>query len=249
MRHTIANDLDDEGNSRARKRARYDMELDFSTQSTQETNSEIEDLRPGPADATQDHGQKADPPHQLTQSEEAARIKRNEIRQAHRYLQEHADPGLFQVNRLPFNWPTETEDRFDPAREEGREEDTIIPEQPCLNPSAAGRPFRSETTTSTKIVDLTGDGTASPLLGTQQADSQHTDVLNLSVSESAFDSQEHGSAVDGLQDHERGQDSLSRSRSSRIAAYLAAREGTFAAWREVSLVSAGDNHAEEEIEL
>lgn len=36
---------------------------------------------------------------------------------------------------------------------------------------------------------------------------------------------------------------------TRFQAYRAALHGTFDAWNEISLVSAGDNHAEEEIEL
>ncbi|KAJ5142698.1 uncharacterized protein N7515_001485 [Penicillium bovifimosum] len=249
MRQTVANDVDDEGNLRPRKRVRYDVELDPSTQSTQETNSDIEDLIPGPADATQDQGPKEDPPHPLNQAQEAARVRRNEIRRAHHYLQEHADPELFRVNSLPSNWPTEAEDRFDRASEDGKEEVTVLPERSAQDPAAAERPLDPENTTLAKTIDLTDDEITSPSTIMQQADSQQTDVFNLSVSESAFDSQELGFVVDELRDPERGPDSLRRSRQARVAAYLAAREGTYSAWREVSLVSAGDNHAEEEIEL
>ncbi|KAJ5543451.1 hypothetical protein N7461_009454 [Penicillium sp. DV-2018c] len=243
MRQTIAND-DDEG--RARKRARYDDVGLPSTQSTQETNSDIEDLGPGSADATQDHDRKEDP-HPLSESQEAARAKRNEMRRAHHYLQEHADPGLFQVNSLPSNWPTEAEDRFNLVNEEGKEEVTVLRERSAPDIPPAEHPSDSGNITLTKIIDLTGDAVASP--PRTIADSQDTDVLSLSVSGSAFDSQGHGFVAVELQNPERGQDSLSRSRQARIAAYLAAREGTYSAWREVSLVSAGDNHAEEEIEL
>jgi DNA cross-link repair 1C protein len=41
----------------------------------------------------------------------------------------------------------------------------------------------------------------------------------------------------------------SEARSNRLRAYQAARAGTFDAWNEISIVSAGDNHAEEEVEL
>ncbi|OQE02551.1 hypothetical protein PENSOL_c002G08250 [Penicillium solitum] len=247
MRQTVANDVDDEGDLRARKRARYDMDL--STQSTQETSSGIEDFSLGTADASHHHDQKQDSVHHLSQSEEAARAKRNEIRQAHRYLQEHAEPGLFQVNPLPSTWPTEKEDRFDPATDEGsEEEDTFTPDQPDLKPSATGLRLRSEPSTSARIIDLTGDGTTSPRPITQQTDSQHTDVLSLSISESAFDSPDQNSVENGLPDSVRREEAQTRSRRARIAAYLAAREGTFTAWTDVSLVSA-DNHGEEEIEL
>jgi hypothetical protein len=245
MRQTISDDADDEGDLRARKRARYDMDL--STQSTQETSSGIEEFSLVAADASHHHDQKQDTLHYLNQSEEAARVKRNEIRQAHRYLQERAEPGLFQVNPLPSTWPTEKEDRFDLASGEGSEEgDTLIP-QPDLEPSATGLRLTSEPTTSARIIDLTGDGGTSPR-PIQQTDSQHTGVLSLSISESAFDSPDQNSVENGLADPARRDETVNRSRRARVAAYLAAREGTFSAWTDVSLVSA-DNHGEEEIEL
>jgi hypothetical protein len=149
MQQTLANDIDDEGDLRARKRARYDMSL--STQSTQETSNDIEDFSLGTADASQHHDQKQYSLHNLSQSEEAARVKRNEIRLAHRYLQEHAEPRLFQVNPLPSTWPTEKEDKFDLASGEGsEEEDTLTPDQPDLEPSATGLRLRSEPSTSTR---------------------------------------------------------------------------------------------------
>jgi hypothetical protein len=247
MRQTVADDADDEGDLRARKRARYDM--DVSTQSTQETSSGIEEFSFGAANASQHHDQEHGSLHYLSQSEEAARAKRNEIRQAHRYLQEHAESGLFQVNPLPSTWPTEKEDRFNPASGEGSEEgDTHIPDQPNLEPSATGlRLGRPEPSTSTRITDLTGDGATSPC-PIQQTDSQHTDVLSLSISESAFDSPDQNSVENGLPDPARREGTVNRSRRARVAAYLAAREGTFSAWTDVSLVSA-NNHGEEEIEL
>jgi hypothetical protein len=45
------------------------------------------------------------------------------------------------------------------------------------------------------------------------------------------------------------QDTGSEAYYNRVRAYRAALNGTFDAWNEISLVSAGDNHAEEEVEL
>jgi hypothetical protein len=45
------------------------------------------------------------------------------------------------------------------------------------------------------------------------------------------------------------QETGSEAYQNRIRAYRAALNGTFDAWNEISLVSAGDNHAEEEVEL
>ena len=245
MRQAVADDPDDEGKLRARKRARYDVDL--STQSTQETSSGIEEFSLSAADTSHHRDQKQDS-HYLNESEEAARVKRNEIRQAHRYLQEHVEPALFQVNALPSTWPTEKEDRFDQASGEGSEEgDTLISGQSDLELSVTGIRPRSEPSTSTRVIDLTGDGATSPR-PVQLTDSQHTDILSLSISESAFDSPDQNSVDNGLPDPAQREETVNRSRRARVAAYLAAREGTFSAWTDVSIVSA-DNHGEEEIEL
>lgn len=45
------------------------------------------------------------------------------------------------------------------------------------------------------------------------------------------------------------QEAGSEAYQNRVRAYRAAMTGTFDAWNEISLVSAGDNHAEEEVEL
>ena len=45
------------------------------------------------------------------------------------------------------------------------------------------------------------------------------------------------------------QDTGGEAYQNRVRAYRAALNGTFDAWNEISLVSAGDNHAEEEVEL
>ncbi|KAL1988028.1 hypothetical protein VTN96DRAFT_1552 [Rasamsonia emersonii] len=50
-------------------------------------------------------------------------------------------------------------------------------------------------------------------------------------------------------DHNKSPTSSSSSLKNRLRAYHAAREGTFDAWSEVALVSAGNNHTEEEVEL
>lgn len=45
------------------------------------------------------------------------------------------------------------------------------------------------------------------------------------------------------------QETGSEAYHNRVRAYRAAMTGTFDAWNEISLVSAGDNHAEKEVEL
>lgn len=50
-------------------------------------------------------------------------------------------------------------------------------------------------------------------------------------------------------DHNKSPTSSCSSLKNRLRAYHAARAGTFDAWSEVALVSAGNNHTEEEVEL
>ncbi|OJD15301.1 hypothetical protein ACJ73_08991, partial [Blastomyces percursus] len=74
-----------------------------------------------------------------------------------------------------------------------------------------------------------------------QADNPSYDETTLLISLSAFDPQQTTTA-DSSTPSER--------RKRRIAAYYAAREGTYEAWSSIySLVSAGNNHTEEEVEL
>jgi DNA cross-link repair 1C protein len=66
-----------------------------------------------------------------------------------------------------------------------------------------------------------------------------------SIPESVFQSQdtENEARVDGLPS------AGAQSYSNRRRAYRAARTGTFDAWNEIAIVSAGNNHTEEEVEL
>ncbi|CAG8240533.1 unnamed protein product [Penicillium salamii] len=232
---------DEESESRPIKRARYDTEV--STQSSQETSSGLDYIEIHPADPTP-QAEEQPLPRQFGTSEDAAREKRNEIRRAHRYLHEHAQPGLLQLDPLPTTWPTADEDNFNiNVANEGGEDDeddeaTPVPEQHPRH-SATSSPV-SKTNNPTRIYST--DGAMSPYPSNGQTDSQLTDTLTVSISESAFDS------PDQMGDSPRNRESVARARRARMDAYLAARRDTFSAWTDVSLVSA-DNHAEEEIEL
>ncbi|KAJ5326577.1 DNA repair metallo-beta-lactamase [Penicillium brevicompactum] len=240
MRQTV----EDQGSdSRPTKRARYDTQA--STQSSQETSINLSYIDTGAID--RNHQNRIEDQEHRPGRSEAARNKRNEIRRAHHYLHEHADPALFEVGPLPESWPPATEDNFDVAHDgnEGNEDDeaTPVPEQQDSKASAISFVPESIPDTPTKPTDTT-DGNMSPYPINPPADSQQTDLLTVSISESAFDSP--GRIID--ESHPDQELSLARSRSARMAAYLAARQDTYSAWTDVSLVSA-DNHAEEEIEL
>lgn len=242
-----------ENDPRARKRTRYDPEL--STQSTEGSNNPVMGNEPSTGSRDQTQTQTAAPfcdPIQETINKpldfplsnlETAEAKRNEIRQARRYLQEYADPEMFQIGALPSSWGTEG-DEFEPGQKKKHASE------------AEEKPTTTDTAEFWEVlkIDPGGDEATDGQMESQQADSQHT---ALSISESAFASplpveeQSVGLSEDNEPDSETTP-THHRSRThthARIAAYLAARADTYSAWTDVSLVSAGDNHTEEEIEL
>lgn len=259
----------------AGKRARYDE--DFSTQSTDTSNVEAYDAILGETgcDEFQHIMQQVnEPPGQLAGTQQPsslqafsplpaqelvppasqipdvphttdrAHAKRNEVRRAHRYLQEHAEPGLLEIGPLPSSWPPEEE--HDP-------ESRPSPE--------AGAGTSAQQISSTKQGFLVlGDGACSPQprLSQPGQDSQHTDTLTISISESALAPESfasHGetdaqdSEHDEMKTKRAAKDRLMARMRARTAAYLAAQESSYSAWANVSLVSAGDNHTEREEEL
>lgn len=213
-------------------------------------------------------------------SPDTARSKRNKVRQARLYLEEHAERELFYIGTLPSSWPAEAEDRS--LSQQKEETHTAEPGkgqniEVQSSTSSAGDPrshievHLSSNDNRPKIRSISANPNSNnretqPENATQ-TDSQYTDTLSvsLSISESALASQplplEPGSSSpreepardDELRDttstHSTAH-SHKRSRTrARAAAYLAARKDSYSAWADVSLVSAGDNHTEEEIEL
>lgn len=184
------------------------------------------------------------------------KAKRDEVQRAHRYLQEHTDPDLVQLKPLPSSWSNE-------------EDVNPIQKDPAKAP-AIQRTTHTPSTTQPLLTqehkhghDIPSDE-SSPPQPTHQQESQQTDTLTLSISESALAASPPPQDVN--ENEERNQQgpetgsepgeeersvrdrTLARTRA-RVAAYLAAREGSYSAWADVALVSAGDNHAEEEMEL
>lgn len=276
MRETLENTH--YADHQARKRARYDQEL--STQSTD--NSNIETFDASLSDTGRDEFQYAmqqsnEPPGQLAGTQQPsslqaffplpaqesvqpanqvpdvprttdrAHAKRNEVQKAHRYLQEHAEPGLLEIGPLPSSWPPEEE------------------QDPESRPSPeAGTGASEQHISSTKQGFLaTEDGVCSPQLhpsqlASQPRDSQHTDSLTLSISESAlvpdsFDSHcetdHRDSEQEEIKTKRAAKGRLMARMRARTAAYLAAQENSYSAWADVSPVSAGFNHTEQEEEL
>jgi hypothetical protein len=222
---------DDEGDQRSKKRARF--EADISTESSQ--SSDLVEVHA-------DTGNTAHKAHsaldgiieqsshtscttatatsQVPPDNDLELSKRAEIQKAHLYLQEHADPSVLEIGPLPSSWP---------------EVSTTKTPTPNLFPNPREPSFASM-----------GDSASSPRRpepsNSQVEDSQHTDLLSLSISESDLNASPQSEYKQGRE----GTTDRNARRQARVAAYLAAREDS---WAEISLVSAGDNHAEEELEL
>lgn len=259
--YELLGDSEDEENQHPRKRARYDEHL--STQSTQPSSlaeeghasrtldgqtsgasgqacqpsfgQSVQLSHPQSSSLRRVQQQEVNSVHQTSGIIDQTKAKRNEVRKAHQYLQVHVDPELIQIGALP-TWPEEKESTQTP------EESTRAPLQRDQNPIQEHEPHNP------------GNNTPSPNpQRTQQEDSQNTYISSLSISESALaispppldeqsPAQDHGATEEGssARDRDTGR------RRARIAAYLAAREDS---WVDVSLTSAGNNHAEEEMEL
>ncbi|KAJ6102017.1 DNA repair metallo-beta-lactamase [Penicillium sp. IBT 16267x] len=245
MRETLDLQYDEEHH--ARKRARYE---EVSTQSTESSIDEELPL---------DTNGNLQPESSITCTvPDRVQAKNEEIRRAHRYLLEHADPELLQIGPLPSSVLTnEGENSFDSIS--NSEPEVTISHQPTYTES-------------------NNDGANSPLPDNQSPsqlhESQQTDTFTLPISESALapsssidaetallaedSSSDRGEPTSksgsgsgsgsGLRANAGRQRIMSRLRT-RISAYLAAQEGSYSAWEDHSLVSAGSNHTEEETEL
>lgn len=202
-------------------------------------------------------------PSNTTESE---RTKRNEIRRAWYFLRSNLSDANTHLAPLSFSWPTEEEDGlFDDLlrpRNENKHADEDVDENgnsegdgdgdseiqslpPTESPSPSPSPSPSHNS---------GPGADDPQSQSQSQTQPESQLTNtLSISDSAF-----GSSFSSSQQYEQQQEealppprrpSSSISRNNRKAAYLAARTGTFDAWNVMSLVSAVNNHTEEEMEL
>lgn len=173
------------------------------------------------------------------------KTKRDEIRKAHRYLQEHADPRLIHIGPLP-PWPAEKE----PSQTSGQS--TRAPTHQSSN----------GTTQDFNPNNSKDEPPTPPIHPPENQDSQLTDTTSLSIPESALlisspprdecithptsdqnHEHEHEHNANGTQSM---RNRITARTHARIAAYLAAREDS---WVDVSLISAGNNHSEEEMEL
>lgn len=172
---------------------------------------------------------------------ETERAKRNEIRCAWSFLHRNM-PKTAQLGPLPSSWPTMEEDGFQGEDRNANSDGNNINTETRL-PLSSPYPSPPHNTDTVEV-----DSTHQHQLESQQTNS-------LSIPESAFasfSSQDHDHAPEPEQGQEQDGPEKTRSKSrrrNRKEAYLAAQADSYEAWSFVSLVSAGNNHTEPEIEL
>lgn len=206
---------------------------------------------PRPATTTVTHI--SEPLTAINHSTGMERAKRNKIRHARNFLQSNLPHGMVShLGPLPSSWPTEQLDGFNqlPSNDENGNRSG--------NETKDGDENCDEELNS---LPLTTSDSPSPPNSPSHNPGHHipeSQLTNpLSVSDSAFapsfssqdqdQNQAHSFGGDGCNDDDHHREAASS--RNRKAAYLAARADSFDAWGFVSLVSAGNNHTEEEIEL
>jgi hypothetical protein len=188
------------------------------------------------------------PRHQLDTTNQV-KAKRDEVRKAHRYLQEHCDLEKLQLGHFPSSWSEEE----DIANNEGNTQ-----KSPRLTPPA---PSNKNPESLQHPSNVDEDWAESPqphdIHPTTNTDSQHTDTLSISISESllapsATENEEPSSEDPNEAREQRAQvvrDRMKARTRVRVDAFLAAMRDTYESWADMAMVSAGDNHTEEEMEL
>lgn len=240
MRETLDLQCDEEHH--ARKRARYEVASTQSTRSSED--EEDEELPSGMAGNHQPESST------LCTIPDRIQAKNEEIRRAHRYLLEHADPKVLQIGPLPPSVQTDREENsFNTVNDS--EPEATTPRQPTytsFNNDGANSPRPDNQSPSQLQESQQTDSFTLPISESALAPSSPIDAETALLAEDSFPIRGEPTSESGLGASAGRQRIMSRLRS-RISAYLAAQEGSYSAWEDHSLVSAGSNHAEEEPEL
>ncbi|OOF97246.1 hypothetical protein ASPCADRAFT_46026 [Aspergillus carbonarius ITEM 5010] len=193
---------------------------------------------------------------------ETAKTRRDEIRRAWHILN-NADPSersLYELGSLPSSWTTTDEEEIGST--------SYLPKRPPETNDKGIPVTRTTPSITNPEPQTTTDDRLSNSDPRLQQNSQLSQSLSLDSSE--FESQEYGTSsdyhyqedsdeekvttipkYDGSDDCLRQRQDTKRPISTQIRrdAYLAARADSFDAWASISLMSTGNNHTEEEIEL
>lgn len=261
--HQALNELDEACPSR--KRPRYEGEtLSQSTQSsdTEETpsNTDHHQHSRGAADNIRDQAgltassqmeyalaaESQDPTHWSDHDAEQLKSKRHEVRKARQYLKNECNPELLNVGDIPFSWSSHNDDEEDMLHNQRDIQDSPDPKTQDSSPGLIA--FCDE---GVRYPGAINSNTVS-----DPPDSQQSDAISNSISESLlapsdleYEENSHERPEQGDKEDENPHERVKSRIRARMAAFRAAEEGSYDAWADISLVSAGDNHAEKEMEL
>ncbi|CAI7632985.1 unnamed protein product [Penicillium pancosmium] len=256
---TRSSSVDDEVQSNT---ANPNPEENLKVQSTAQTTPDQGDPAPSSQKQQEDIRSQLSPPQLASSLQEQitlpmdqldttdqVKAKRDEVRKAHHYLQEHCDLEKLQLGHVPSSWSEEE----DIANNEGN---TQKPPQPTPPAPSSTKPESLQHPSN-----LEEDVAESPQQHdnhpTTNTDSQYTDTLSISISESllapsATENEEPSSEGPNEAREQRAQivrDRMKVRTRVRVNAFLAAMRDTYESWADMAMVSAGDNHTEEEMEL
>ena len=261
--HQALNELDEACPSR--NRPRYGGEtLSQSTQSsdTEETpsNTDHRQQARSAADNTRDQAgctvssqmeyslaaESRDPAHWSNHDAEQLKSKRHEVRKALQYLKNECNPELLHVGDIPSSWSSHNGDEEDMLHNLRDIQDSPDPKTQDSSPGLIA--FGDEGVRYPGAID---SNTVS-----DPPDSQQSDAISKTISESLlapldleYEETSHERPEQGDSEDENIHERVKSRIRARMAAFRAAEEGSYDAWADISLVSAGDNHAEKEVEL
>ncbi|KAJ5278817.1 hypothetical protein N7478_004189 [Penicillium angulare] len=240
----------------ARKRVRYnnhdgngnengnenDIDDDLATQSSQRSSM------PEEPTLNTNRTPLAQYPVATTISDRAA-TRHSEIQKAHRYLHEIADSDLLQIGPLPSSFPTEKVNASFVSNTTSNghtDQDTTTSQDLPLIPTDTNEQQQSQSPLNeSQITDtLTLSITKSTLAPSSPVDADAALMASDSDSDSSPEISPNGTQGSKIRRSAGRRRVMARLRG-RVSAYLAASDGSYSAWEEHSLVSAGDNHAEE----
>lgn len=165
---------------------------------------------------------------------ENKRARYTVMRDARRQLQAMGSGVHFSIGSLPRDANEVLEDysesSYQTTRSHSISQEYIYEDQDEQAPTAD----------SGRIVDQHTGTDLTPV-----AESESESKSQQTISDLAVGSQETESGEQGTHHLSRHDEAY----QNRLRAYQAARTGTFDAWNDISIVSAGNNHAEEEAEL
>lgn len=185
---------------------------------------------------------------------EAEKAKRRSIHEAWKFLKSHEDASAFHIGALPASWSTEAETHSSSQHPKPERE---LEHEPSNNNSfnSNSNPSKSQLTNSPSILDSAFSSQELTEIPTYENDfistfnDSHANDANNDTTNNLYSPYSFSPSFQPPSPRHNSHPTRSSSSRLRREAYLAAKEDSYEAWSSVALLSAGNNHTEEEIEL